>query len=461
MARPLHFHLELMPAAARLTVLTLAATLAAVTSADADCPTNIRDMAPTGLLASITQLATSPGEIDAPPGVQARIGAAGGMRAEGGRDMAEASVDGSAGIGGEVRAQRAGFTGCASGDVIDVRDGSAHVTASGQIPLLITGLTLGFSLDRDVTRPLSARNEYLRIPVSRVAAQFSSSFLDFALTDPQKNRLRLLVVPFTVEQAVARQSDTSVSVTRHTTRFETAMLRFVASNPQGAQGDYALFTFEADWMDPAEREKAAFATYGEFRVLGFIRFAPLSIAHDGTEWGFDLDGGVLSLAGPVGCDRTDCNKGWGRAALRHTWELWSLEGRVERDAFIAADDLPALENRASMTAAVESGATRATTTAFVADTKAWLDRTGGQRAGLRATLSHELGRGFSGLLDSEVMTSNAMQPELASGARLLLSLASDANAPLTLCEHGRAAIDELRADRHTVPEITSCIAAAS
>ena len=408
-----------MPAASRLTLATLT-LLAGV--AHADCPTNIRDMAPTGFLASTTRLLTSQGEGDPPP-FQAQIGAAGGVRAEGGEQRVDPVVDGSAGIGGEVRAQRSGFTGCASADVIDVREGSAHATASGQVPLLFTGLTLGFSLDRDVTQPLSARSEYLRIPVSRVAAQFSISFLDFALTDEKQNHLRVLVVPFTVEQAVARQDDNTVSLTRHTTRIETAVLRFVAHDDHGAHGDYALFAFDSEWIDPTPGQEAAAPPNGESRVLGFVRISPLSIVHEGTEWGVTLDGGVLSLAGPVDCETTDCDKGWGRAAVRHAWQQWSLEGRVERDAFIAASDLPAIENRASVTAAVESGATRATATAFAADTKDWLDGIGGQRAGLRATLSHELGRGFSGILDSEVVHANTAMPAMDAGARLLVSLA--------------------------------------
>lgn len=77
--------------------------------AHADCPTNLRDLPPTGFIASAVRDVTGTGET-ARPRFEAKLGVAGGMRAEGGDGMDEANVDGS--------------------DVLDVREGSAHITAS-------------------------------------------------------------------------------------------------------------------------------------------------------------------------------------------------------------------------------------------------------------------------------------------------------------------------------------------
>src|SRR5690606_31285540 len=143
-----------------LTVAALAGVTLATTTAQADCPTDIRDMAPVGFLASQTKALLAPNEPDAAgPVLEARVGAAGTMQASDGAAMAAAGseVGGTAAIGGEVRARGGSLAGCASADVIDVRDASAHVTASGQVPLLFAGLAVGLTLDRDVVLPLAAR----------------------------------------------------------------------------------------------------------------------------------------------------------------------------------------------------------------------------------------------------------------------------------------------------------------
>lgn len=403
---------------------TLLATLLATTaSAAADCPTDLREIAPTGFLASQTQAITAPGEVDTTPSFEARIGAAGGLRATGASDARD--VGGTGGIGGEIRGRRkSGLSGCASADLLDVREGSAHLTASANIPMFFTGMTFGVSADRQIRLPLSARPEFLRAPVDRISTQASLSFLDFALSD-NANKLRVLVMPVRIEQGLERQDDTDIALSRRTSSVEAAMFGFVAGDNTGRSTDIDIFKIQVESNEPTNRASLPMPTTAEEQTFGFARFSLASVAYNGSEWGFDVDGGVLSLDGPINCEETgdDCAKGWGRVGLRHRWASWQLDGRVERDAFIAANNLPSVENRASSSATATSGKTTVTASVFAADTKAWLDGAGGQRAGVRASLSQDLGHGFSGQLDSEVVRSNSSMPELASGARFLLSLA--------------------------------------
>lgn len=422
---------RLLPSTAIVATLVVDARLAV-----ADCPTDISETAPIGFLADVTRAVTSPDE-PTPHGFEARLDAAGGMRAVGGAgavgDGSEHAmdvsrdIDGTAAIGGELRLQRGSKAACLSADLVDISNASAHVTASAQVPLLFTGLRAGFTYDRDITLPLAARPEYLRAPISRITGSMSLAFLDFSLRDGH-NALRMLVVPFTVEQGVARQDATpSGELYRRTVHMEAEMMRFVATDTATqSDGDFGLFRIEVDWTEPLGAPSYMTPLTTDIEAIhGVARFSLLSFLYRGTEWGWELDGGVLSLAGPFDCEaaRVDCGKGWFRGALRHSWSQWSLEGRVERDAFIAADNLPAVDNRATVSATIESGATQVSGAVFASHTHAWVDGAGGQRAGLRARLAHALGHGFSGQLDSEVVASNAMQPELGSGVRLLASLA--------------------------------------
>jgi len=406
-------------------VVTLATLLVTSTVAAADCPTDLRELAPTGFLASQTQALTAPGEVDTTPSFEARIGAAGGLRAAGGNDAVEPDVGGTGGIGGEIRGRRAsGLSGCASADLLDVREGSAHLTASANVPLFFTGLTFGVSANRQIRLPLSSRPEFWRAPVDRISTQISISFLDFELSE-KFNKLRVLVMPARIEQGLEKQDDTDIALSRRTSSMEAAMFGFVAGDNTGRSTDIDIFKIQVEWTEPTNRASLPMPTTAEEQTFGFARFSLASVAYEGAAWGFDVDGGILSLAGPIDCEQTgdDCGKGWGRLGLRHRWARWQLEGRLERDAFIAANNLPAVENRASTSGTATSGKTTVRGSLFAADTKAWLDGAGGQRAGVRASLSHELGHGFSGQLDSEVVRSNSAMPELASGARFLLSLA--------------------------------------
>lgn len=390
--------------------------------ATADCPTDLREVAPTGFLASQTRAITAPGEIDTTPAFEARIGAAGGVRAAGSVD--DRDVGGTGGIGGEIRGRRkSGLSGCASADILDVREGAAHATASANIPFFFTGITFGMSADRQIRLPLSSRPEFWRAPIDRISTQASLSFLDFELTD-KANKLRVLVMPARVEQGLEKQDDTDIELSRRTSSMEAAMFGFVAGDNTGRSTEIDIFKIQVEWSEPTNRPFVAMPT-AEDETFGFARFSLASVAYDGSAWGFEVDGGILSLAGPIDCETSgeDCGKGWFRAGLRHRWASWQLDGMLERDAFIAANNLPAVENRASSSATATSGKTTVTASVFAADTKAWLDGAGGQRAGVRASLSHDLGHGFSGQLDSEVVRSNSSMPELASGARFLLSLA--------------------------------------
>ena len=99
---------------------------------------------------------------------------------------------------------------------------------------MFTGLAFGLSFDRHVDLPLAARGDYLRAPLSRISWTIGISFIDFAMTDEQGNHLRTQVMPFTVEQGLAKQSDDSLVLDRRTTALETAMFRFIASDDGGS-----------------------------------------------------------------------------------------------------------------------------------------------------------------------------------------------------------------------------------
>jgi len=395
--------------------------------AHADCPTNVRDLPPTGIIASAVRLYMSPDERAPIPTFEARIGATGGMSAERGDGDDQADLGATAGLGGEVRALRRGMTGCVSADALDVRAGSVHATASGAIPLFFTGAGIGMTVDREITLPLTSRPEFLHAPLSRIGGQFSSSFVDFAINDAEKNQLRVLVVPFTVEWGFLQQDTPKGFLKRRTSGFETAILELQSRDHREGYLDASLFAIQMEWSEPKRLVDQLPTGDPAKDTRGFVRFAPLSIKYDGPKWGYEIDGGFLGLAGPVDCDKADCSKAWFRGSLRRGWrrdlQWWMLEGGLERDAFTGVDNLPVLENRASIGGSVETMSTRASATAFVADTFTWLEHEGGIRAGVRATLTHKLGHGFSGALDSEIVKSTAQMTELGSDARVMLSLA--------------------------------------
>jgi hypothetical protein len=237
------------------------------------------------------------------------------------------------------------------------------------------------------------------------------------------------VVPFTVEQGVARQDDVARGeLYRRTFYARASMFRVVTTDSStNGDGDFGVFRIEVESTEPLSTPPTSSMspTTSVAGITGFARFSVLSFLYRGAEWGYELDGGALSLAGAFDCEaaHVDCGKGWFRGVVRHTWQDWFLEGRVERDGFTAANNLPAIDNRATVAAVVESGDMQASGSVFASHTHAWVDSAGGQRAGLQATLAYVLGHGVSARVDSEVVRSNAMMPELASGVRLLASLA--------------------------------------
>src|SRR5512143_1638116 len=246
--------------------------------ASAECPTKVRDLPATGFLASairaeLAEIDGVPVEKEDLPAVDASIGVAGGVRA----DRGEVAETGS--LTGQVLAHHGTLTGCVSGDVLDVRAGSAHVSASGQVPFFITGLGIGASLDRDIRLPLAARRELLDAPVSRRAFLCTISFVDLDLVD-HDDHMRILVAPTTIETAVTTQTTPTASLDRLTTRVDVDMLRFIARDPKGS-GEVGVFSLETDDVDHPDGTIAS----------GVARLSLLSLGIERERWGLALDGG--------------------------------------------------------------------------------------------------------------------------------------------------------------------------
>ncbi len=400
--------------------LTTAVVGLTATAAYADCPTTTNELPPVGFLADATRLATEPLSDHppvTPPKLQAHAAAAGGMRAEG------ADLDGTASLGGQVSVRRGGYSACASGDVIDVRAGAAHATASAQFPFFFTGISIGGSIDRNVRLPLSVRPELFRAPVSRVASQFSIAFIDFELTEKQ-DALRIQVMPVAVEGTLTTQDD-GVQLDRYTSSVAVAMFRFLASEPNGT-GELSFFDIDIEYVELGERISPEMPGPG----TGFARISPVSIKSERERWSFELDGGWLSIAGDVDCETVRCSRGFYVGALRHSWRQIAVETRAERSAFIATNNEPAFEDRLSMTTTVDDLKRSATASAFIARTEAWHDGTlAGRTAGLRVSLAHQLKAGFAALVDGEVarvtgsVPAAEAQPLPAEAGRVLVSLA--------------------------------------
>ncbi len=408
----------------------IAAVLVATTlPASAECPTNVRDLPATGFLAAVTREVMAehngtPLDAHRLPTIEADIAAAAGMRAE--TDSAPAAtgdvattggIAGTGSLSGQFLARRGELTGCVSADVLDIAAGSAHLAAASQIPLMISGIGFGMAVDREVRLPLSARRELLDAPVSRFALQVSIAFVDLELEE-QDNYGRVLVMPTTVEHAFTRQDTSTLTLDRHTARVETAMLRFVARDKKGT-GEFGVFGIEFDDLVLPSGEVA--------QPSGIVRVSVASLDIQRERWGLALDGGVLSIGGEMDCITSRCNRGFYLAALRRTWQPFSVEGRVERTGFMDATDEPAFEDRASVTFSTKHRSRTLATTGFVARTKAWLRGTKARSTGARVSLSQPLDHGLSALVDGELVhnSGDITAPEAGGSvaARGLVSLA--------------------------------------
>lgn len=386
---------------------TLIAGVLAATAlpASAECPTKVRDLPATGFLASEMRVAVAevngtPVEKDDLPALDANIGVAGGVRA----DRGEVVETGS--LAGQVLAHRGMLTGCVEGDVLDVRAGSAHLAASGQVPFFITGLGIGASLDRDIRLPLSARRELLDAPVSRRAVQFTISFIDLDLADHAEH-MRVLVAPTTIENAVTTQATSTASLDRRTTHVDVDMLRFIERDQKGS-GELGVFSLEADDIDHPDGTIAS----------GVARLSLLSLGIEREQWGLALDGGFLIDDGATDCMTTRCDRGFYLAALRRSWQHVSVQGRGERTGFIDVEDQPSFEDRITTTVSVHDRARDLSASAFAARARAWHSKAATHSAGGRITASQALPHGLSALVDSELVRDDG---ELA--ARGLVSLA--------------------------------------
>lgn len=383
----------------RLALTLVLTPLAVSTPAWADCPTNVRDLPATGALASETRrIQAEMGERvqEAPPKIEAELSAAGAVRG----DANQVSPTGAA--SGQFLARRGGLTGCASADVVDLAEGAAHLTAAGQVPLLIAGLGMGVTIDREIRLPLSSRREFRRDPLDRIAAQFGLSFIDFDLVD-KDNHLRVLVMPTTVEKAVTTQ-DTQ----RRTTTVETAMMRFVASGPDGS-GEFGVFGFQAESIDNS----------AGFVEKGWLKISILSLATQGKNWDLGLDGGFIALDdADVDCMTAHCTRGFYDVSVRRRLGAHSLEAHVERNAYLGSDDVVAFEDRATATYAFGDDTRTVTTSAFAARSRAWLTKGYTRSVGTRVGYAQQLGHHMSALVDGELVRSD---DELA--ARGVVSLA--------------------------------------
>lgn len=394
--------------------LATLATLAGATqngTAHADCPTSIRDLPPTGLLASATRtiLADTGNPVAAAPTLEADIGVAGGMRAETSATVDDLAPTGA--LGGQVLVRRKGMTGCASGDLVDVREGAVHATASAQLPILFTGISFGAEVDRNVRLPLATRAEFLRAPLSRFAAHISLSFIDLELADGA-NHLRILAVPFSVENELTAQDGTSTSLDRHVQRLDVAMFRFVASEPTGS-ADIGIFNFNTDWLVGERAEMLP--------VNGFVRISPLSLAVTRDAYSFELDGGLLSTAGLADCETTRCTRGFYVGALRRTHDQLAFDLRGERSAFIGVDDMPAVEDRLTASTTLSDAKRSGTLGGFIAASQPFAGDDVTRYAGMRLSLAHKLPSDLTATVDGELVTASASSPD--AQARVLASVA--------------------------------------
>lgn len=399
------------------------AALAATTlPASAACPTNVRDLPASGFLASVTRAAMSEYNgtsqaANALPSLDANIGIASGIRAEAGYVEDAGGIAGTAALSSQVLARRRELTGCVSADVPDIGQGSARVAAAGQIPFLFTGIGVGLEIDRNILQPLTARRELLAAPVSRIAAQVSIAFIDLDLQDGD-DRARILVMPTTVETIALHQATATSTLDRRTSRVETAMLRFVVRDRHGS-GELGVFGMELEELEPVRQDTTA--------RTGIVRVSIAALAVDRERWGLQLDGGVLSIGGERDCITDRCNRGFYLAALRRTWQPFSLEGRVERTGFMDATDEPAFEDRATVAVSAHGRSRTVTTSTFAARTKAWLRGTKVRSAGARVSLSQSLDHGLTALIDGELVRSDGdiLAPNAGGSvaARGLVSLA--------------------------------------
>jgi len=406
------------PAAMHAPRRLAALVLALPAGAHADCPSDVRDRPPIGFLSLLADEMPAPGVGTPPPPFAARIAAAGGVRVEGDTSPGMAS------IGGELSARRGDFSACASADIVDVRTGATHMTAVGQVPFMFTPLRLGLVVDRQVRLPLASRPEFHRAPLSRIGSVFSIAFIDLGLVEGPSS-LRLSLMPVRIEGGVAEQDDAAGAINgleRRSAMIQTSAVSLRARDATG-QGEVNIFSFKADWNEVA-------SAMPDTDARGFVRVSFLGLKIDHERYGWELDGGMLALAGTAECEQAKCERGWYLGSLRQSWDEISGTVRAERDGFMTEDNETAFEDRFTATAALEHGAFDASASAFVARAQRWRSGESTRRGGLHASLTHDLKHGFAAVLDGELVgvpRSEAMNGLGESGARLLVSLAWQAS----------------------------------
>jgi hypothetical protein len=392
-----------------LIVLVMAA---APLTAHADCPVDVRELGPTRIEDLIDFNALHD---DAAPTLSATLTAAGAVRVDSASAaMADTSTGtGTGSIGGEVAARRGALHVCASADLVDVRDGAAHITTSLQGPLMVMPFGVSFVADRAVRLPLSTRAEYYRAPLSRVAFGLSMSMLDLALSD-DKSDGRLTALPFRVELGLASQDN---ALDRDTMDVEMGMLSIDWRQGSHA-GQLRLFQANATW----NRDRRWLVE----DPRGFLRMSFIGLTLERERWKVDADGGMLALTGPEKCTEGTCARGWYLADAGVKLGTIEAHVRAERSPFMTADNDVAYEDRATVSATTRLHGFRANASVFAARAHRWLSGERAARAGVSAQLARELSHGFSEVLDGELVgmpRGSEMAGLGEHGARLLASLA--------------------------------------
>jgi hypothetical protein len=235
---------------------------------------------------------------------------------------------------------------------------------------------------------LSARREFRAGALDRAAFYVSFTFLDFDLVD-KDDHLRILVMPTTIENALTAQTERA----RHTQHVETAMLRFVATGPNGS-GELGVFGTEAESINNSDG----------YIQKGWMKVSILSLATHGKAWDVGLDGGFLALDDvDVDCMTDHCTRGFYDVSLRRRIGAHAVEAHVERAAFLDADDVVAFEDRATATYAYSDDTRMISTSAFAARSRAWLTTGYSRSIGTRVGYAQQLGHHMSALVDGELV----------------------------------------------------------
>jgi hypothetical protein len=411
------------------TCLAAVTTLAAMTSvASAECPMSVEDLPPANFFDA--QVATVMGPVEAAPqGVAYDAAASLGAAA----DTEGAFAAGAA--SGQVQARHGAVQGCASADVRFAREPSARVTASAQVPMLMSSLVLGLAVDRDVEVALSSRPEYARAPIDRAMFQVGFAFLDFQTRDPgTDNVLRIQAMPVSVATTASAQTiedaTTDTGTKRVTTEIGTAMFRILA------QDAHSNGTFDVFRIAVTEIANARTRDDGH-QPIGFLRLDILGFDYRSPRWHLAASGGFLvdeadapeHASGDANAAGDDVDLGVGAydLAFAHAWKSAWLETRLVRSGFLAADDTIAIEDRASSGITLSRVRHRGTLTAFSARTRAYDGGPAASTGGGRLVVSQDLDHHLAATVDAEVArgfygASDGGAPEVTTSARVLAHL---------------------------------------